>query len=218
MKRHCLLVQPGLVDYPSGLLLQEAARALVTEGRHQGVLILLEHPPVITIGRAGGDGNLLMAPPLLSEAGIAVHHTDRGGNITCHNPGQLVGYPVIDLRHWRQDVHWYADRLEEALIRALAGFGLIAGRKAKYTGVWLGDEKIAAIGLAVKRWITGHGFALNVDNDLTIFRNVVPCGIREFGVTSLSRAGVAVDLPMVAAAVTAAFAEVFDCTFTPGTL
>lgn len=218
MTKNCLLAQPGLVDYPSGLLLQEAARTLVASGRHAGALILLEHPPVITIGRAGGDDNLLFTPESLAQAGIAVFASDRGGNITGHNPGQLVGYPVLDLRLWRQDVHWYADCLEEVIIRTLAGFGLTAGRKAKYTGVWLGDEKIAAIGLAVRHWITGHGFALNIDNDLGIFSNIVPCGISEFGVTSLRRAGVAADRPAVVAALTAAFAEVFDCTFTAGTL
>jgi lipoyl(octanoyl) transferase len=218
MTKNCLLVQPGLVDYPSGLLLQQAARTLVADGHHAGVLILLEHPPVITIGRAGGDDNLLLAPDRLAAAGITVVASDRGGNITGHNPGQLVGYPVLDLRHWRQDVHWYADRLEEVIIRTLATFGLKAGRKAKYTGVWLDDEKIAAIGLTVRQWITGHGFALNIDNDLGIFDGIVPCGIREFGVTSLSRSGVAADRPAVIAALTAAFAEVFDCTFTTGSL
>lgn len=218
MKKNCLLVQPGLIDYPSGLLLQQAARTLVADGHHPGVLILLEHPPVITIGRAGGNDNLLADRQRLAAAGIAVVAADRGGNITGHNPGQLVGYPILDLRRWRQDVHWYADRLEEVIIRTLAGFGLTAGRKAKYTGVWLGDEKIAAIGLSVRQWISGHGFALNIDNDLSIFGGIVPCGIREFGVTSLRRAGAAADRAAVTAALTVAFADVFDCTFTAGSL
>jgi lipoyl(octanoyl) transferase len=136
----CLLLQPGLVSYDTGLVLQREARARVAEGRYDGILLLLEHPPVITIGRGGGDGNLVAHPAMLKARGIALARTDRGGNITGHNPGQLVGYPIFDLAKWRQDVHWFVDSLEEALIRTLARYGLNAGRKAQYTGVWLADD------------------------------------------------------------------------------
>jgi len=214
MKR-CLLLRPGLVDYDTGLVLQNKARLLVEAGKYDGVLILLQHLPVITIGRDGGAENLLADPLRLSWRGVAVVHADRGGNITCHSPGQLVGYPIFNLKSWRRDVHWYVDRLEEAIIRTLAGYGLKSGRKAKYTGVWLADEKIAAIGVSVRRWITGHGFALNIDNDLTFFSAIVPCGISDFGVTSLARAGVAVAPAEVASALTGAMAAVFACTFIP---
>jgi lipoyl(octanoyl) transferase len=207
--RRCLLLQPGLVSYDTGLILQNEARLLVEAGRYDGILILLEHPPVITIGRGGGDENLVAHPAWLKARGIALAHTDRGGNVTGHNPGQLVGYPIFDLAKWQPDVHWFVRNLEEALIRTLAGYGLAAGRKAKYTGVWLADEKIAAIGISVRRWITGHGFALNIANDLSLFDAIVPCGIREFGVTSLHSAGVPAALPEVAAALAAQIAAIF---------
>lgn len=208
--RRCLLLQPGLVRYETGLVLQNEARSLVEEGRYDGVLILLQHPPVVTIGRGGGDENLVAHPAWYAARGIAVARTDRGGNITGHNPGQLIGYPIFDLAKWRRDVHWFVAALEEAIIRTLARHGLTAGRKAKYTGVWLDDEKIAAIGVSVRRWITGHGFALNVANDLALFDAIVPCGISEFGVTSLARAGVAAPIGDVAAALAAEMAAVFE--------
>ncbi len=208
--RRCLLLQPGLVNYDTGLVLQNEARTLVESGRYDGILILIEHPAVVTIGRGGGDENLVAHPAWFKAHGVAVAHTDRGGNVTGHNPGQLVGYPIFDLAKWRQDVHWFVHTLEEALIRTLASYGLTAGRKAKYTGVWLADDKIAAIGVSVRRWITGHGFALNVANDLALFDAIVPCGIREFGVTSLQKAGVAATLPEVAAVLAAETAAVFD--------
>jgi len=167
------------------LLLQKQARGMVESGKYGGVLLLLEHLPVITAGRGGGKENLVASLSDLQSAGVEFIESDRGGNVTCHNPGQLVGYPVLDLSQWRQDVHWYVNRLEEVLIRTAAAYDLVAGRKARYTGVWIGNQKIAAIGVSVRRWITGHGFALNVQNDLELFQAIVPCGIEEFGVTSL---------------------------------
>jgi lipoyl(octanoyl) transferase len=208
--RRCLLLQPGLVNYDTGLVLQNEARSLVESGRYDGILILLEHPAVVTIGRGGGDENLVAHPAWFQAKGIAVAHTDRGGNVTGHNPGQLVGYPIFNLAKWRQDVHWYVHTLEEAVIRTLARYGLKAGRKAKYTGVWLADDKIAAIGVSVRRWITGHGLALNVANDLALFDAIVPCGISEFGVTSLQKAGAAAALPAVAAALAEEIAALFE--------
>lgn len=212
--RRCLLLQPGIVNYDTGLVLQNEARSLVEAGRYDGVLILLQHPPVVTIGRSGGAENLVAHPAWFKARGIAVAHTDRGGNVTGHNPGQLVGYPIFDLGKWRQDVHWFVDTIEEAIVRTIARYGLAAGRKTKYTGVWLADDKIAAIGVSVRRWITGHGFALNVANDLALFDAIVPCGIKEFGVTSLERAGVAASIPEVAAVVAGELADVFGLEYT----
>ena len=213
MKPSLLCLPAGLVSYAEGLSLQKQARALVEEGKYDGVLLLLEHRPVITAGRSGGRENLVASPAELAEAGVEFVESDRGGNVTCHNPGQLVGYPILNLVRWRQDVHWYVDRLEEVLIRSLAEYGVSAGRKARYTGVWVGNRKIAAIGVSVRHWITGHGFALNVSNDLALFRSIVPCGIEEFGVTSLQRLGVDVTLQEIAVCLSNQFCEVFDARF-----
>lgn len=174
-----------------------------------GAFLLLEHDPVITLGRGGGRENLILPPYELEKLGIELAETDRGGNITCHGPGQLVGYPVLNLSCWQEDVHWYVEQLEEVLIQALDRVGIIAGRKAKYTGVWVGNQKIAAIGVSVRRWITGHGFALNVDNDLSLFSRIVPCGIPEFGVTSLRSMGFTVEKETMAELLLQSFAEVF---------
>ena len=178
MKPSLLCLPAGLVSYAEGLSLQKQARALVEEGKYDGVLLLLEHRPVITAGRSGGRENLVASPAELAEAGVEFVESDRGGNVTCHNPGQLVGYPILNLVRWRQDVHWYVDRLEEVLIRTLAEYGVQAGRKARYTGVWVGNCKITAIGVSVRHWITGHGFALNVGNDLALFRSKFPAASR----------------------------------------
>ncbi len=209
MKPVLLCLNAGLVSYEKGLLLQKQARGMVESGKYSGVLLLLEHLPVITAGRGGGKENLVASLAALHSAGVEFIESDRGGNVTCHNPGQLVGYPVLDLSLWQRDVHWYVDRLEEVLIQTLEEYGLVAGRKAKYTGVWVGNRKIAAIGVSVRRWITGHGFALNVQNDLELFKAIVPCGIEEFGVTSLQKQGVAVDVKEVAAVLSNQFTAVF---------
>lgn len=205
------LWQPGLVSYAEGLRLQEEAREEVISGKCDGVLILLEHLPVITVGRSGGSSHLLMSSAWLQQQGIDYYETDRGGDITCHVPGQLVGYPIINLSRWREDVHWYVDVLEEVLIRTLFCYGLTAGRKAKYTGVWVDNRKIAAIGVSVRRWVTKHGFALNGSNDLNIFSHVVPCGIKDFGVTGLQESGVTVTLNELHFQVVSMFQELFDC-------
>jgi lipoyl(octanoyl) transferase len=209
--RRCALIKAGLVDYEEGLRLQADARRLVSDGVFDGALILLEHQPVITIGRGGGLENLHTDEGRLPDHGVKIISSQRGGNITCHNPGQLVSYPVMNLRQWRQDVHWYVETLEELVIRVLARLGLRAGRKAKYTGVWTGNEKIAAIGVSVRQWITGHGFALNVSNDLDIFRSVVPCGITEFGVTSINKTGRDINMEEAAALTVKEFCDLFDC-------
>jgi lipoyl(octanoyl) transferase len=214
----CGLIKSGLVSYEVGLILQDQAKTLIASGEWDGILILLEHLPVITVGNGGGKENLRMTDRELRSQGIDVVSTDRGGSITCHNPGQLVGYPVLHLDKWQKDVHWYVHMLEEVLIRTLAHYGLKAGRKARYTGVWLEDEKIAAIGVSVKQWVTGHGFAFNINNNLELFQVIIPCGIREFGVTSLQHAGVKATVDDVAAIITEEFADIFNCRLARGAI
>jgi lipoyl(octanoyl) transferase len=180
----------GTVTYPEALAMQ---RALVEERRADRVpdlLILLQHPPVITLGVKGDGGrsNVVAAPERLSELGIAVEETGRGGDVTYHGPGQIVGYPIIDLRPDRQDVHRYVRDLEDVMIRTCADYGLEAGRIAGLTGTWIGAEKIGAIGVRISRWITSHGFAFNVSTRLDHFQLIVPCGISDHGVTSLEEA------------------------------
>ena len=209
MNRQVQVIRPGLVSYQEGLELQQQARQRVAGGDVAGVLILLEHQPVITTGRGGGRENLRTSLSGLQAERIEVVETNRGGNITCHNPGQLVGYPVLNLSRWQEDVHWYVEQLEEVLIRTVARYGIVAGRKARYTGVWAGNRKMAAIGVSVRNWITGHGFALNVNNDLALFQQIVPCGIEDFGVTSLQTAGVTATVTEVAAQIVTEFATVF---------
>jgi lipoyl(octanoyl) transferase len=209
MNRLVQVIRPGLVSYREGLELQQQARLRVAGGEIAGVLILLEHQPVITTGRGGGRENLRASLTGLQTERIEIVEADRGGNITCHNPGQLVGYPVLNLSHWQEDVHWYVEQLEEVLIRTAGCYGVVAGRKARYTGVWVGNRKLAAIGVSVRRWITGHGFALNVNNDLSLFQQIVPCGIEEFGVTSLRNVGVMDRVTEVADQLLAEFATVF---------
>jgi lipoyl(octanoyl) transferase len=183
----------GRVEYAASLELQ---RQLVEDrraGRIGDTLLLLEHPPVITLGvkTRGQSSNVVASPELLASQGIAVHDTGRGGDVTYHGPGQLVGYPILDLRPDRCDVHRYVRDLEQVLIVALAGFGVSAARVPGLTGVWVGpaghEEKIAAIGVRISRWITSHGFALNVAPNLDHFGMIIPCGIRHRGVTSLER-------------------------------
>jgi len=200
----------GRMEYVEAWRLQQRLAQERADGLGHDVLLLLEHPPTYTIGR-GGDEEAFLTPPAALEAmGAAVHHVDRGGRVTFHGPGQLVGYPIIDLSEWRRDVHAYLRALEEVLIATLADFGLAAGRKRGYTGVWVGDEKIGAIGVKVSRWVTTHGFALNVTCDLGWFGHIVPCGLKGKGVTSLERAGGG-SPPLVAVAERAA--EYFGCVF-----
>ena len=185
----------GTVSYPEALAMQ---RTLVEERRADRVpdlLILLQHPAVITLGVKGDGGrsNVVATLDRLSELGIAVEETGRGGDVTYHGPGQIVGYPILDLRPDRQDVHRYVRDLEEVMIRTCAGYGLEAGRIAGLTGAWLGvengpAEKIGAIGVRISRWVTSHGFAFNVSTRLDHFQLIVPCGIADRGVTSLEKA------------------------------
>jgi lipoyl(octanoyl) transferase len=177
------------VPYGEGLDLQ---RALVEErqcARVDDVLLLLEHPHVLTLGARGDGGrsHILASADQLMARGLEVHETGRGGDITYHGPGQIVGYPILDLKPDRCDVHRYVRDLEETLIRAAAHYGIAAERVPGLTGVWVGEEKLAAIGVRVARWVTSHGFAFNVTTDLDYFTLIVPCGIAGRGVTSLAR-------------------------------
>jgi lipoyl(octanoyl) transferase len=203
----------GVVPYGEALALQ---RALVEERRANRVgdlLLLVEHPHVLTLGVRGdgGRGHILATDAALASRGIEVFETGRGGDITYHGPGQLVGYPIVDLRPDRQDVHRYVRDLEEVLIRTAADYGIEAGRVPGLTGVWVGREKLAAIGVRIARWVTSHGFALNVSTDLEQFNLIVPCGIADRGVTSLERLlGRPVDIDAVGERVASRFGEVFE--------
>jgi len=203
----------GVVPYADALALQ---RSLVEErraGRIDDTLLLLEHPHVLTLGVRGDGGraHILASDETLAARGIEVFEAGRGGDVTYHGPGQLVGYPILDLNPDRRDVHRYVRDLEEVLIRAAADYGIPAGRVDGLTGVWVGREKLAAIGLRIARWITSHGFALNVDANLDYFSLIVPCGIADRGVTSLARLlGRPVELAEAADRVAAHFANVFN--------
>jgi lipoate-protein ligase B len=214
MKR-CAVYEAGLTDYARGLAIQQAARNLVDRKEWDGILILLEHPPVITIGRGGGRENLLADTDSLAAAGIAIVETDRGGNVTCHNPGQLVGYPVLDLTLWQPDVHWFMGMIEEVLIRTLAGFNLAATRREGSRGVWVGQDKIASLGVNVRGWVTSHGFSLNVKNDLDLFGQMRPCGLDGLRVTSLWNQGCRVETTEVIRRLLMEFAELFACLLLP---
>jgi lipoyl(octanoyl) transferase len=180
----------GLVPYRDALQLQ---RTLVEERRAERVpdlLLLLQHPPVITLGVKGDGGrsNIVATDARLAELGIEVSETGRGGDVTYHGPGQIVGYPIVDLKPDRCDVHRYVRDLEETMLRVCADYGLSAGRIKGLTGAWIGGEKIGAIGVRISRWITSHGFAFNVKTNLQHFQLIVPCGISDRGVTSLESA------------------------------
>jgi lipoyl(octanoyl) transferase len=211
--RPLLVHRLGVVPYAEGLELQ---KRLVEQRKADEIpdqLILLEHPPVITLGvRSRNErSHILETPAGLAAQGVELFETGRGGDVTYHGPGQLVGYPILDLRPDRCDVHRYVRDLEEALIRAVASFGITAGRSPGLTGAWVGEDKLAAIGVRIARWVTSHGFALNVTTNLQHFSLIVPCGISGKGVTSLEKlTGSAVAMPDVQAAVVQAFAAVFD--------
>jgi len=186
-RRTCEARWLGLVQYDEGLKLQERAVERLRSGEAPEQLLLLEHPHVFTLGRGADSSNILADERQLDIHSVEVHETGRGGDVTYHGPGQLVGYPIINLKPDRCDVHRYVRDIEEVLIRTIAEFGIAGTRIPGLTGVWVGNEKIAAIGVRIARWITSHGFALNVNTDLSYFKMIVPCGISDKGVTSLSR-------------------------------
>ena len=178
-----------VVPYAEALALQRELVEQRRAGRIGDTLLLVEHPHVLTLGVRGDGGrsHILATDEELAARGVSVYETGRGGDITYHGPGQLVGYPIIDLKPDRCDVHRYVRDLEDVLVRTAAAYGIEAGRVEGLTGVWVGREKLAAIGVRIARWITSHGFALNVTTDLDYFSLIVPCGIADRGVTSLAR-------------------------------
>jgi len=231
MSAELWIVSLGKRPYVDALDLQRrVARARISGAVPEDVLLLVEHPPVVTLGRSTKAHNLTSTPELLAARGVELFEVERGGDVTFHGPGQLVGYPIIDLKRHRRDLHWYLRQVEEALIVALADFTVPAGRSAGYTGVWTGDtgaagaadfvprRKIASIGVHARDWVTWHGFALNVATDLAYFDLIVPCGIAGVDMTSLEREldergdPLGVAMAEVEAVVARAFGRVFALT------
>ena len=207
------VVHLGLVPYERALTLQRAvAHSRIGGEIAQDVLLLLEHPPVVTLGRSAKAKNLVASPALLSARGVELFEAERGGDVTFHGPGQLVGYPIVNLREHRQDLHWYLRQVEEVLIRALATIGVASERSEGRTGVWTDGRKIASIGVHARDWVTWHGFALNVSTDLSYFDLMVPCGLAGVTMTSVARelGPGAPDIATVAEIVSASFGEVFS--------
>jgi lipoyl(octanoyl) transferase len=181
-----LFCRLGTVDYAEGHRLQKGLQAKRIAGEIDDCVLLLEHPPVVTLGRSAKEQHVIAPPHVLEALGIAVYPVGRGGDVTYHGPGQLVAYPIIDLKPDRQDVRRYVWSLEEAMIRTCADFGLSAMRIDGLNGAWIEDRKIGAVGVRISRWVTMHGLALNANSDLSHFELIVPCGIGDKGVTSLS--------------------------------
>ena len=201
----------GTVPYSTALDLQrDLARRRIAGEIDEDVLLLLEHPPVVTLGRTAKEAHLITSPDHLRARGIDVFEVERGGDVTFHGPGQLVGYPIIDLKRHRRDLHWYLRQVEEALIVALAQVGIAGTRDNRYTGVWTEGRKIASIGVHARDWVTWHGFALNVTTELSFFDLIVPCGIPAVQMTSIAReAGRDVTIDDMASLVAESFAAVF---------
>ena len=183
----CLAIPLGLLDYQAAYDLQRRLHAQVVAGELPDLLLLLEHPHVYTLGRRGQQSHILASDEALTQLGVETHFTDRGGETTYHGPGQLVGYPIVNLRRWGGGVRKYVETLEQVLIGTLSEFGITAHSEGKPTGVWVEDAKIAAIGVRVSRSVTMHGFALNVCPDLSFFDHIVPCGMPGARVTSMAQ-------------------------------
>lgn len=206
--RICEVTDIGRLGYGQALELQQDLVDRRKRGEILDQLVFLEHPHVITMGRNGHRENMLASEELLERAGIEFYPTDRGGDVTYHGPGQIVGYPILDLREWKRDVVGYVRAVEQSIIDALAGFGISGGRVEGATGVWANGAKVAAIGVHISRWVTSHGFALNLDTDLTYFQYIVPCGLMK-PVTSMRQLGSEASRPAVLEALTRAFARGF---------
>ena len=214
-ERELWTVSLGRVPYGEALELQRSlAKDRISGAIPQDVLLLLEHPPVVTLGRSSKEKHLMASPDFLASRGVELFEVERGGDVTFHGPGQLVGYPIIDLKRHRLDLHWYLRRIEEALIDTLADYDIPAERNPAYTGVWTRGTKIASIGVHARDWVTWHGFALNVTTDLSFFDLIVPCGIPGVVMTSIARELGAEEVSGqdVRDRVTAKFADVFDLT------
>lgn len=219
--RQVVIRDLGRLGYAEALAAQHAIEAELKQGRGQDHLLLVEHPHVVTIGRNGQEDNILTTVEFLERQGVELHETDRGGDVTYHGPGQVVGYPVMDLRTWKRDVGAYVRGIEQVLIDTLEEFGIPSRRIQGLTGVWTGEgdeaAKIAAIGVHLSRWVSTHGWALNVATDLKYFGYIVPCGLalkdgRARSVTSMERLGVRVGMDEVKAALARHFMRVFEFT------
>jgi lipoate-protein ligase B len=186
--RQLLVCDLGTLSYGAALELQRGvARSRISGAIDQDVLLLVEHPAVVTLGRSSKANHLLASPALLAARGVELFEVERGGDVTFHGPGQLVGYPIFDLKRHKQDLHWYLRQVEEALIRGVAPFGVVGERNVGFTGVWTQGRKLASIGVHARDWVTWHGFALNVTTELSYFDLMVPCGIADVTMTSLQR-------------------------------
>jgi lipoyl(octanoyl) transferase len=209
--RKCEVHRLHLVTYENGMALQQKLVELRQRDAIEDQLLLLEHPPVITLGRGGKMENLLATPQLLQSQGVRFYETTRGGDITYHGPGQVVGYPLLHLGEGNRDVRKYVWKLEEVLIRTVAAYGITAERVEGKRGIWVGANKIAAIGVRIARWVTSHGWALNVSTNLEHFRLITPCGLHGTGVTSIEReTGRSVSIEEVREVLAANFAEIFE--------
>lgn len=213
-QRLCRLIEVDLIDYQAAWDWQRDLVAQRSAGQIDDTLLLLQHPPTITLGRAAKREHVLVAPEELARRGVALIESDRGGDATYHAPGQIVGYPILKLSRYGGDILKYIRNVEEVVIRVLARYDLVGERIKGLTGVWVGDEKVAAIGVRVSAsGVSSHGFALNVSTDLRGFAQIVPCGITDRGVTSLEQLlGTAPTLPTMTTQIIEAFEEVFDCT------
>lgn len=214
MFRLCELHDLGSMSYAEALSIQHKLEGQRKAGEIPDQLLFVEHPHVITLGRNGHLENLLASPDILDRTGISFHHSNRGGDVTYHGPGQIVGYPIFDLRDWKRDVGAYVRAVEQAIIDTLADFGIAAGRLAGTTGVWVEGKKIAAIGIHISRWITTHGFALNHTTDLTYFQYIVPCGLTK-PVTSMRELGSTASREEVTGALARHFVEQFQLELAP---
>jgi lipoyl(octanoyl) transferase len=208
------IIESGITDYQDAWEFQKKLFNQVVEQRTQNYLILTEHNPVITIGKTGSLKNLLSDPSTLKTKGIELVEIDRGGDITFHGPGQLVGYPILDLSQFRKDIHWYLRNIEDVIIQTIRDFGIQGERIPDLTGVWVKRRKICAIGVKVSRWVTMHGFALNISTNLGYFNHIIPCGISDHGVTSIfEEIGNNVDQKDVISSLYHHFGEVFAVEF-----
>ena len=222
---HLYLLDLGLTPYDVAWGIQKgAAAARISGALEHDLLILVQHPPVVTLGRSTKPGHLLATPEYLAANGVQLRDVERGGDVTIHEPGQLVAYPIIDLKRHKQDLHWYLRQVEESIMVALRTFGLETGRVAGLTGVWredaAGRRKLASIGVHAKDWVTWHGMALNVENDLSTFAHTVPCGIDGVAMSTVARECATSRQPVpsfaqVQQAVTEGFASVFALTAAP---
>jgi lipoate-protein ligase B len=214
-ERELWTVPLGILGYEEALELQRnLARDRISGAIPQDLLLLVEHPPVVTLGRSSKQKHLVASPEFLQSKGVELFEVERGGDVTFHGPGQLVGYPIIDLKRHKQDLHWYLRKIEEALINTLTDYGIPGERNTAFTGVWTRGKKIASIGVHARDWVTWHGFALNVTTDLSFFDLIVPCGIDGVVMTSIGRELGLEEISMqdVRDRVTANLAESFDLT------